>query len=131
MSLLRGVGLDKQPMLVFMSSCCPLVLSPLSVEFLVQSFLKVSTFLEFPVFLKHAFLGGEFSELFGTGQSIVPILHRYFISVARVVVDLDGKGGTAADLVIWCAGSSREKVSTECAVRVLAWLPEPGHSLDT
>ena len=54
-----------------------------------------------PSIFKHAFLGGEFSELFGTGQSIVPILHRYFISVARVVVDLDGKGGAG------CAGSSR------------------------
>ena len=131
MSLLRGVGLDKQPMLVFMSSCCP----P-SVE---STFGRISgpvisegvDISGIPSIFKHAFLGGEFSELFGTGQSIVPILHRYFISVARVVVDMDGKGGAAADLVIWCAGSSREKVSTECAVRVLAWLPEPSHSLDT
>ena len=43
-------------------------------------------------------------------------LHRFSISVARVVVNNDGKGETALDPIIWTAGSLPKQRKVDRAV---------------
>ena len=52
-------------------------------------------------------------------------LHRFLISVARVVVYNDDKGRTALDPIIGSAGSFSKKREVDRAVRDFAWLPGP------
>ena len=52
---------------------------------------------------------GMFSQTFHFGYPVVYDLHRFLISVARVVVTDDCKGGTALDPITWSAGSLPKK----------------------
>ena len=37
-------------------------------------------------------------------------LHRFFIAIARVIVNDDGKGGTAPDPFVWCSGARGKRL---------------------
>ena len=52
-------------------------------------------------------------------------LHRFFIAIARVVVNHDDLGGTAPDPLVWCAGSLPKRPRVTHAVRDFAFLPCP------
>ena len=56
---------------------------------------------------------------------VVRHLHRFFIAVARVVVNLDDGRGTAPDPLVWCAGSLSKRPTVDRAVRDFAFLPGP------
>ena len=51
------------------------------------------------------------------GSLIILDLHRFFIVIARAVVDHDGLGGTAPDPLIWSAGSLPKRRRLVHAVR--------------
>ena len=54
---------------------------------------------------------------------VIRDLRRFFI--ARVIVNDDGKGGTAPDPLVWCAGSKRKKRRVVEAVRDFAVILGP------
>ena len=56
---------------------------------------------------------------------VVRHLHRFFIAIARVVVNLDDGRGTAPDPLVWCAGSLPKRPRITHAVRDFAFLPGP------
>ena len=57
---------------------------------------------------------------------IMPDLHRFMISVARVTLNHDGRGGTAPDPLVWDQGGRRKVRRTDIRVNVnLASLPGP------
>ena len=56
---------------------------------------------------------------------VVRHLHRFFIAIARVVVNLDDGRGTAPDPLVWCAGSLPKRPKITHAVRDFAFLPGP------
>ena len=56
----------------------------------------------------------------------VPLLHRFMIAVARVTVNLDGRGGTARDPLVWDQGGPKKACKLDIWVNVdLASLPGP------
>ena len=57
--------------------------------------------------------------------SIILDLHRFFIAVSRAVVNLDGRGGTAPDPLVWSAGALHKRRRLVHAVRDRAFLPGP------
>ena len=52
-------------------------------------------------------------------------LHRFYIAIARAVVNHDGLGGTAPDPLVWSAGALRKRRRLVFAVRDRAFLPGP------
>ena len=52
-------------------------------------------------------------------------LHRYFIAIAKVIVNDDGKGGTAPHPLCWCSGAKGKRRRFLDAVRDFAMIPEP------
>ena len=57
---------------------------------------------------------------------IVQQLHRFMTAVSRVAVDHDGKGGSAADPLVWDQGGRRKVRRTDIRVNVdLPSLPGP------
>ena len=56
---------------------------------------------------------------------VVRHLHRFFIAIARVVVNLDDGHGTAPDPLVWSAGSLPKRPRIAHAVRDFAFLPGP------
>ena len=56
---------------------------------------------------------------------IVCDLHRFFIAIARAVVNDYGKGGTAPDPIEWCAAAISKRRRVVEAVREFAMLPRP------
>ena len=56
---------------------------------------------------------------------VVRHLHRFFIAIARVVVNLDDGHGTAPDPLVWCAGSLPKRPRVTHAVCDFAFLPGP------
>ena len=56
---------------------------------------------------------------------IILDLHRFFIAVSRAVVNLDGRGGTAPDPLVWSAGPLHKRRRLVHAVRDRAFLPVP------
>ena len=52
-------------------------------------------------------------------------LHRFFIAIARAVVNHDGLGGTAPNPLVWSAGALRKRRRLVHAVRDRAFLPGP------
>ena len=56
---------------------------------------------------------------------VVRHLHRFFIAIARVVVNLGDGRGTAPDPLVWCAGSLPKRPKITHAVRDFAFLPGP------
>ena len=66
-----------------------------------------------------------FAETCRAWYPVIRDLHRFFIAISRAVVNDDGKGGTAPDPMVWCAGSKSEKRKPMDAVRDLAMLPGP------
>ena len=67
----------------------------------------------------------NFSGVCGRWYPVILDLHRFFIAIARVVVNLDGGHGTAADRLVWCAGSLPKRPRITHAVRDFAFLPGP------
>ena len=62
---------------------------------------------------------------FVTWYPVVRHLHRFFIAIARVVVNLDDGRGSAPDPLVWCAGSLPKRPKVTHAVRDFAFLPGP------
>ena len=56
---------------------------------------------------------------------VVRHLHRFFIAIARAVVNLDDGRGTAPDPLVWSAGSLPKRPRVVHAVRDFAFLPGP------
>ena len=56
---------------------------------------------------------------------VVCHLHRFFVAIARAVVNHDGGGGTAPDPLVWSAGSLPKRKGVVDAVRNFALLPGP------
>ena len=56
---------------------------------------------------------------------VVRLLHRFFIAIARVVVNLGEGRGTAPDPLVRCAGSLPKRPRITHAVRDFAFLPGP------
>ena len=56
---------------------------------------------------------------------VVRYLHRFFVAIARAVVNHDGGGGTAPDPLVWSAGSLPKRRRVVDAVRNFAFLPGP------
>ena len=56
---------------------------------------------------------------------VVLDLHRFFIAIARAVVNHDGRGGVAPDPLVWSAGARPKRRRPLCAVRDRAFLPGP------
>ena len=52
-------------------------------------------------------------------------LHRFFIAIARVIVNDDGKGGTAPDPSVWCSGAKGKRRKVFEGVRDFAMIPGP------
>ena len=52
-------------------------------------------------------------------------LHRFFIAIARAVVNHDDLGGSAPDPLVWSAGALRKRRRLVHAVRDRAFLPGP------
>ena len=52
-------------------------------------------------------------------------LHRFFIAIARAVVNHDGLGGAAPDPLVWSAGALNKRRRLVHAVRDRAFLPGP------
>ena len=52
-------------------------------------------------------------------------LHRFFIAIARVIVNVDGKGGTALDPLVWCFGAKGKRRRVMEAVRDFAMITGP------
>ena len=57
--------------------------------------------------------------------TIILDLHRFFIAIARAVVNHDGLGGTAPDPPVWSAGALHKRRRLVHAVRDRAFLPGP------
>ena len=56
---------------------------------------------------------------------VVRHLHRFFVAIARAVVNHDDSGGTAPNPLVWSAGSLPKKRRVVDAVRDFAFLPGP------
>ena len=56
---------------------------------------------------------------------VVCHLHRFFVAIARAVVNHDGGSGTAPDPLVWSAGSLPKRRGVVDAVRNFAFLPGP------
>ena len=56
---------------------------------------------------------------------VVRHLHRFFVAIARTVVNHDDGGGTAPDPLVWSAGSLPKRHRVLHAVRDFAFLPGP------
>ena len=56
---------------------------------------------------------------------VVRYLHRFFVAVARAVVNHDGGGGIAPDPLVWSAGSLPKRRRVVDAIRNFAFLPGP------
>ena len=61
----------------------------------------------------------------GRWYPIVLDLHRFFIVVARAVVNHDGWNGAAPDPLVWSAGARPKRRRLLCAIRDRAFLPGP------
>ena len=72
-----------------------------------------------------------FTGACGAWYPVVRDLHRFFIAIARVIANDDGKGegrrgeGTAPDPLVWCSGAKGKRRRVVEAVRDFAMLP--GH----
>ena len=67
-------------------------------------------------------------ELAGACRIWYPVfreLHRFFIAIARVLVNDDRKGGTAPDPLVWCSGAKGKRRKVNEAVRDFAMIPGP------
>ena len=49
----------------------------------------------------------------------------FFIAIARVIVNDDGKGGTAPDPLVWCSGAKGKRRRVLDAVRDFSTIPGP------
>ena len=56
---------------------------------------------------------------------VVSHLHRFFVAIARAVVNHDDGGGTAPNPLVWSAGSLPKRRRVVDAVRNFAFLPGP------
>ena len=56
---------------------------------------------------------------------VVCHLHRFFVAIARAVVNHDDGGGTAPNPLVWSAGSLPKRKGVIDAVRNFAFLPGP------
>ena len=56
---------------------------------------------------------------------VVCVLHRFFVAIARAVVNHDEGGGTAPHPLVWSAGSLPKRRRDVDAVRNFAFLPGP------
>ena len=59
----------------------------------------------------------NFSGVCGRWYSVILDLHRFFIAVARAVVNHDGLGGTALNPLVWSASALRKRRRLVHAVR--------------
>ena len=72
-----------------------------------------------------------FTSACGAWYPVVSHLHRFFVAIARVIANDDGKGegrrgeGTAPDPLVWCSGAKGKRRRVVEAVRDFAMLP--GH----
>ena len=67
----------------------------------------------------------EFSRACRIWYPIIRDLHRFFIAIAGVIVNDDGKGGTAPDPLCWCSGAEGKRRRVTDAVRDFAMIPGP------
>ena len=65
------------------------------------------------------------SGVCGRWYPVVLDLHRFFIAIARDVVNHDDLGGVAPDPLVWSAGARPKRRRPLCAVRDRAFLPGP------
>ena len=65
------------------------------------------------------------SGVCGRWYLVILDLHRFFIAIARAVVNHDGLGGTALDPLVWSAGALHKRRRLVHAVRDRAFLPGP------
>ena len=65
------------------------------------------------------------SGVCGRWYPIILDLHRFFIAIARAVVNHDGLGGTAPNPLVWSAGALHERRRLVHAVRDRAFLSGP------
>ena len=67
----------------------------------------------------------EFAGACRIWYPVIRDLHRFFIAIARVLVNDDGKGGTAPDPLVWCSGAKGKRRRVIEAVRDFAMIPGP------
>ena len=67
----------------------------------------------------------NFSGICSRWYPVLRHLHRFFIAVARAVVNHDDGSGTAPDPLVWSAGSLPKRPRVLHAVRDFAFLPGP------
>ena len=65
------------------------------------------------------------SGVCGRWYPLILDLHRFFIAIARAVVNHDDLGGTAPNPLVWSAGALRKRRRLVHAVRDSAFLPGP------
>ena len=73
-------------------------------------------------------VGGRLGGLLMLGARWCPVvlgLHRFFIAIARAVVNHDGVAGTSLDPMVWSVGGAPERRRVVHAVRDKAVLPGP------
>ena len=51
----------------------------------------------------------ELSGVCRVWYPVVRDLHRIFIAIARAIVNVDGKGGTAPEPLVWCSGAKGQR----------------------
>ena len=71
------------------------------------------------------------SGVCGRWYPVILDLQRFFIAISRVVVNQDGRDGTAPDPLVWSAGACPKRRRVVHAVRDRAFLPGPLDILDT
>ena len=69
--------------------------------------------------------GRNYSGVCARWRPLVLSLHRFFIAIARAVVNHDGVGGPALDPLVWSAGGAPKRRRVVHIVRDRAFLPGP------
>ena len=67
----------------------------------------------------------NYSGVCARWRPVVLDLHRFFIAIARAVVNHDGGAGTSVDPTVWSVGGAPERCRVVHAVRDRAFLPGP------
>ena len=68
----------------------------------------------------------NYSGVCARWRPVVRGLHRFFIAIARAVVNHDGEAGISMDPMVWSVGSAPERRGVVHAVRERGFLPRSG-----
>ena len=67
----------------------------------------------------------NYSGMCARWRPLVLGMHRFFVAIARAVVNHDGVAGAALDPLVWSAGGAPKRRRVVHAVRDRAFLPGP------